>query len=81
MPVVGIEELAAADKTIYDRARKLENFLTQPFFVAETYTGRKGAYVSTDDTLDGCEKIIDGKMDNIPEEKFYFIGKIEEALG
>lgn len=81
VPVVGIEELSSADRTIYDRARKLENFLTQPFFVAETYTGRPGVYVPIEDTLDGCESILSGKMDKVPEEKFYLIGKIDEALG
>lgn len=80
VPVVGIEELSGADRTIYDRARKLENFLTQPFFVAETYTGRPGAYVPVEDTLDGCESILSGRMDKVSEEKFYFIGKIDEAL-
>ena len=80
VPVVGIEELSKADRTLYDRARKLENFLTQPFFVAEGYTGKKGEYVSLRDTLDGCDKIVNGRVDNIPEEKFYFIGKIEDAL-
>ena len=79
VPVVGIEELSTADKILYARARKLENFLTQPFFVAEAYTGKKGAYVKLEDTLEGCNKIISGKMDNIPEEKFYFIGNIGEA--
>jgi F-type H+-transporting ATPase subunit beta len=80
VPVVGIEELSKTDRVLYDRARKLENFLTQPFSVAEGYTGRKGEYVSIRDTLDGCDKIINGRVDNIPEEKFYFIGKIEDAL-
>lgn len=80
VPVVGIEELSKADKILYERARKLENFLTQPFFVAESYTGRKGTYVSLKDTLEGCDKIISGKMDTIPEEKFYFIGKVDEAV-
>jgi F-type H+/Na+-transporting ATPase subunit beta len=81
VPVVGIEELTAADRLTYDRTRKLENFLTQPFSVAETYTGRPGVYVTTKDTLDGCDAIINGKMDNVPEEKLYFIGKIEDAMG
>ncbi|MDD5428355.1 MAG: F0F1 ATP synthase subunit beta [Candidatus Omnitrophica bacterium] len=80
VPVVGLEELSSADKITYARARKLENFLTQPFSVAEIYTGKKGAYVPLADTLEGCEMIIMGKMDDVPEEKFYFIGKIEEAL-
>jgi len=79
VPVVGIEELSKADRLLYDRAKKLENFLTQPFFVAESYTGKKGEYVPLEDTLDGCEKIISGKLDKIPERNFYFIGKIADA--
>ena len=81
VPVVGVEELSRTDRVLYDRATKLENFLTQPFTVAETYTVRKGKYVLLRDTLDGCEKIIGGKTDNIPEDKFYMIGEIKEALG
>ena len=80
VPVVGIEELAKESRIIYDRARKLENFLTQPFFVAEAYTGRQGKYVPIPDTLDGCEKIINGSMDEVPEHKFYQIGKVADAL-
>lgn len=79
VPVVGIEELSKDDRILFDRARKLENFLTQPFFVAESYTNRPGTYVPLADTLDGCEKIINGKLDDIPEYKFYFIGKIADA--
>jgi F-type H+-transporting ATPase subunit beta len=74
--VIGIDELSSADRIIYERARKLQNFLTQPFFVAEAYTGKKGAYVTPDETLDGCEKIILGKVDRWPEEKFYLIGAL-----
>jgi F-type H+-transporting ATPase subunit beta len=74
--VVGIDELSSADRTLYERARKLQNFLTQPFFVAEAYTGKKGAYVSSPETLDGCEKIMNGKFDHKPEEEFYLIGAL-----
>jgi F-type H+-transporting ATPase subunit beta len=74
--VVGIDELSSADRIIYERARKLQNFLTQPFYVAEAYTGKKGEYVSLEQTLEGCEKIIAGRMDNEPEEKFYLIGAL-----
>ena len=80
VPVVGIEELSKTDRVLYERAKKLENFLTQPFFVAEGYTGKKGEYVSIKETLEGCDKIITGRLDNIAEERFYFIGKIGEAL-
>jgi len=74
--VIGIDELSAADRTLYERARKLQNFLTQPFFVAEAYTGKKGAYVSVEQTLEGCEKIINGRVDTMPEEEFYLIGAV-----
>ncbi|MCM8757942.1 MAG: F0F1 ATP synthase subunit beta [Candidatus Omnitrophica bacterium] len=74
--VIGIDELSSADRTIYERARKLQNFLTQPFFVAEAYTGRKGEYVSLEQTLEGCEKILSGKLDTVAEEKLYLIGAI-----
>lgn len=72
--VVGIDELSQADRTIYERARKIQNFLTQPFVVAETFTGHKGVYVPIEDTIDGCERIMSGRVDHIPEEKFYMTG-------
>ena len=75
--VVGIDELSHADRIIYERARKMQNFLTQPFFVGEVYTGTKGEYVTLGETLDGCDKILLGRVDNVPEEKFYLIGAIK----
>jgi F-type H+-transporting ATPase subunit beta len=72
--VIGIDELSAADRIIYERARKLQNFLTQPFFVAEAYTGKHGEYVTLEQTLEGCEKIISGHFDRKPEGDFYMIG-------
>jgi F-type H+-transporting ATPase subunit beta len=74
--VIGVDELSKADKTLYERARKLQNFLTQAFFTAEIYTGRKGEYVTTKETLEGCKQIISGRADNVPEENFYLIGKL-----
>lgn len=74
--VVGIDELSITDRTIYERARKLQNFLTQPFFVAEAYTGKSGQYVSLEQTLQGCERIIAGRLDSSPEEEFYLIGAL-----
>jgi F-type H+-transporting ATPase subunit beta len=74
--VVGIDELSSADRIIYERARKLQNFLTQPFFVAEAYTGKKGEYVSLQETLDGCQKIVEGRVDSKSEESFYLIGAL-----
>jgi len=72
--VIGIDELSAGDRTIYERARKLQNFLTQPFFVAEAYTGKKGEYVTREQALEGCERILGGKVDQRTEEEFYLIG-------
>jgi F-type H+/Na+-transporting ATPase subunit beta len=74
--VIGIDELSAADRIIYERARKLQNFLTQPFFVAEAYTGKKGQYVTTAETLKGCESIMEGRYDQKPEGEFYLIGSL-----
>jgi len=74
--VIGVDELSSQDRITYERARKLQFFLTQPFSVAESYTGRKGEYVSIKNTLIGCENIIEGKVDNIPEDRFYMIGEL-----
>jgi F-type H+-transporting ATPase subunit beta len=74
--VIGVDELSSGDRIIYERARKLQFFLTQPFFVAESYTGKKGEYVPLKDTLEGCEKIIEGRVDHIPEDRFYMIGAL-----
>lgn len=79
--VIGIEELSKTDHVLYDRARKLQNFLTQPFFVAEIYTGKKGEYVPIHDTLETCGKIVSGRLDSVPEENFYMIGKFERPEG
>jgi len=72
--VIGIDELSAADRIIYERARKLQNFLTQPFFVAEAYTGKHGEFVTVQQTVEGCEKIVSGHYDRRPEGDFYMIG-------
>jgi F-type H+-transporting ATPase subunit beta len=74
--VIGIDELSQADRTLFARARKLQNFLTQPFFVAEAYTGKPGEYVTVAQTIEGCERILAGRVDQIPEEKFYMIGQL-----
>ncbi|MBU0504247.1 MAG: F0F1 ATP synthase subunit beta [Candidatus Omnitrophota bacterium] len=74
--VIGIDELSAGDRTIYERARKVQYFMTQPFFVAEAYTGKMGEYVSVEQTIEGCEKIISGHLDRKPENDFYMIGKV-----
>ncbi len=72
--VIGIDELSQADRMLYERTRKLQNFLTQPFFVAEAYTGKPGAYVTVKQTIEGCERIIEGRYDERPEQEFYLIG-------
>ena len=74
--VIGIDELSQADRTIYERARKLQFFFTQPFCIAESYTGKKGVYVPIDKTMEGCERIMSGRVDHIPEDKFYMIGEL-----
>ena len=75
--VIGIDELSKADRMLYERARKLQYFLTQPMFVAEAFTGRKGQFVRVGETLDSVEMIIDGKVDDRGEDEFYRIGKVE----
>jgi len=77
--IIGIEELSKADRTLYDRARKLLNFLAQPFYVAEAYTGKTGEYVPLKDTISGCDKIINGRVDRMLEENLYLIGRLEQA--
>lgn len=77
--IVGMEELSKEDRTIFQRARKLQNFLTQPFFSAEVYTGKLGEYVSLEATIEGCEKIIAGKLDNAAPESLYMIGELPEG--
>jgi len=77
--MLGIEELSPTDRLIVKRARRLERFFTQPFFLTEEFTGRKGRHVPLNKTLDGCEMILTGKMDDVPEEAFFMIGDIEEV--
>jgi F-type H+-transporting ATPase subunit beta len=76
--MLGIEELSHSDRIIVRRARRLERFLTQPFFLTEAFTGRKGKHVPLKNALDGCERILSGKGDDIPEEAFFMIGDMEE---
>ena len=73
------DELSQADRALYERARKLQNFLTQPFIVAEVFSGMKGKYVSLEKTLDGCERILAGRVDQRKEEEFYMIGALPWA--
>lgn len=78
--ILGMEELAEEDRLLVQRARKIQRFLTQPFFVAETFTGRKGVYINIEETLRGFEMILDGKVDNIPERFFYMTGTIDQVI-
>jgi len=78
--ILGVEELSEEDKLVVTRARRLQKFMSQPFFVAEAYTGVPGRYVPLEETLRGFEEICDGKHDAVPEQAFYMVGTIDEAL-
>ncbi|MCH2319051.1 MAG: F0F1 ATP synthase subunit beta [SAR202 cluster bacterium] len=77
--ILGIEELSDEDRSTVNRARKIQRFLTQPFNVAEQFTGQAGKYVSVRDTVSGFKQILDGEHDSLPEQAFYMVGTIEEA--
>jgi len=78
--ILGMDELSDEDKTIVRRARRIQRFFSQPFFVAEQFTGHKGKYVKLEDTIRGFKGIIDGKYDDLPEASFMYVGTIEEAV-
>jgi F-type H+-transporting ATPase subunit beta len=78
--ILGMDELSEEDKLVVARARKIERFLSQPFFVAEVFTGSPGKYVELKDTIAGFKGILDGKYDDIPEMAFYMVGGIDEVL-
>lgn len=78
--ILGIDELSDEDKLTVSRARKIQRFLTQPFFVAEQFTSIPGAYVPVSETIRGFKEILDGKHDSLPEQAFYMIGSIDEAV-
>jgi F-type H+-transporting ATPase subunit beta len=78
--ILGMDELSEDDKLIVGRARKIQRFLSQPFFVAEEFTGTEGRYVKLSDTIKGFKEIVEGKHDEIPEQAFYMVGTIEEVL-
>jgi F-type H+-transporting ATPase subunit beta len=78
--ILGMDELSEADKLVVDRARKIEKFLSQPFFVAEVFTGSPGKYVELADTIKGFKGILDGTYDHLPENAFYMVGSIDEAV-
>jgi len=78
--ILGIDELSDDDKMVVMRARKIQKFLSQPFHVAEQFTGRAGKYVKMEDTVKGFKMIVDGKLDDVPEQAFYMVGGIDEVL-
>jgi len=78
--ILGIDELSEEDKLTVTRARKLQKFLSQPFFVGEQFTGLKGKYVTVADTVRGFKEIVEGKHDDLPEQAFFMVGTIEEAV-
>ncbi len=78
--ILGIEELSEEDKLVVFRARKIQRFLTQPFFVAQTFTNQEGKYVPVRETVRGFSEILDGKYDDLPEQAFYMVGSIDEAI-
>jgi F-type H+-transporting ATPase subunit beta len=78
--ILGIDELSEEDRLIVARARKVQRFLSQPFFVAEQFTGKAGRYVKVADTIKGFKEIVDGKHDDLPEQAFYMVGTIEEVV-
>ncbi len=78
--ILGMDELSEADKETVNRARKIQKFLSQPFFVAEQFSGIKGKYVKIEDTIRGFKEIIEGKHDDLPEQAFYMVGTIDEAV-
>ena len=78
--ILGMDELSEEDKKIVSRARKIQNFLSQPFFVAESFTSISGKYVQLKDTIDGFSKLLQGECDSLPEQAFFMVGSIEEAF-
>jgi F-type H+-transporting ATPase subunit beta len=78
--ILGMDELSEDDKLTVQRARKIQRFLSQPFFVAEVFTGTPGKYVSLKDTIRGFRAIVDGEYDHLPEQAFYMVGGIEEVI-
>ena len=78
--ILGMDELSEDDKVVVSRARKIQRFLSQPFYVATQFTGLPGRYVSVKDTIAGFKGIVDGKHDDMPEQAFYMVGTMDEAM-
>jgi F-type H+-transporting ATPase subunit beta len=77
--ILGLDELSEDDRRTVDRARKIEKFLSQPFFVAEVFTGMPGKYVKLEETIKGFNMILAGELDHLPEAAFYLVGNIDEV--
>jgi F-type H+-transporting ATPase subunit beta len=78
--ILGMDELSDDDKVVVQRARKIERFLSQPFHVAEAFTGTPGKYVKLEDTIRSFQEVLDGKHDDLPEQAFYLVGPIEDVV-
>ena len=78
--ILGMDELSEEDKLVVERARKIERYLSQPFFVAEVFTGSPGKYISLEETIAAFKGILEGKYDDLPEAAFYMVGNIDEVL-
>jgi F-type H+-transporting ATPase subunit beta len=78
--ILGLDELSEDDRLTVARARKIERFLSQPFFVAEVFTGSPGKYVTLEKTIEGFKRILSGELDELPEQAFYMVGDIDEAI-
>jgi F-type H+-transporting ATPase subunit beta len=78
--ILGMDELSTRTRLTVSRARKIQRFLSQPFFVAEAFTGSKGKYVKLEDSIKGFKQIVEGKCDDLPEQAFYMVGTIDEAF-
>ncbi|MHC4848320.1 MAG: ATP synthase beta subunit C-terminal domain-containing protein, partial [Planctomycetota bacterium] len=78
--ILGMDELSEEDKVLVNRARRIQKFLSQPFFVAEAFTGIEGRYVKLEDTIRSFRAMVDGEYDHLPEQAFYMVGSIEEAV-
>jgi F-type H+-transporting ATPase subunit beta len=78
--ILGMEELSEEDRITVARARKIQRFLSQPFFVAEAFTGSPGVYVPVKETIEGFKALVNGDVDNLPEQAFYMVGNLEGAI-
>jgi F-type H+-transporting ATPase subunit beta len=78
--ILGMDELSDEDKLVVGRARRIQRFLSQPFFVAAEFTGKEGKFVKVEETIRGFKEIIEGKHDDLPEQAFYMVGGIDEAV-